>query len=159
MTPLEFCFLAERPEFKPLVATWYFEQWGALVPDAALSSFEDKLTEYLQTDAIPLIVLLMQGNAPIGAAQLRFHEMTIYPDKTHWLGGVYVAPHARGNKVASALVQKIEQLAASFGVRELHLQTEQQDGGLYKRLGWQAQEQVNYRGVDVVVMCKRLTHS
>ncbi|RZM85423.1 GNAT family N-acetyltransferase [Pseudoalteromonas rubra] len=156
---MKFCFLAERPELKPLVAKWYFEQWGAIVPEASLSSFEDKLTEYLQTDAIPLIVLLMQDNAPIGTAQLRFHEMTIYPDKTYWLGGVYVATHARGNKVASALVQKVEQLAISFGVRELHLQTEQQDGGLYARLGWQAQERVNYRGVNVVVMCKRLPHS
>ncbi|WP_347232124.1 hypothetical protein [Pseudoalteromonas sp. R3] len=53
----------------------------------------------------------------------------------------------------------MEQLAASFGVRELHLQTEQQDGGLYTRLGWQALERVNYRGVDVVVMYKRLAHS
>ncbi|MDK1310571.1 GNAT family N-acetyltransferase [Pseudoalteromonas ardens] len=154
---LEFCFLAERPEFKALVAHWYFNEWGALTPGATVNSFEDKLAGYLQKDAIPLALLAMQANKPVGVAHLRFHEMTIYPDKTHWLGGVYVAPHARGEQVASALVQRIEQLAQSFGVRELHLQTEQQDGGLYQRLGWLAQEQVNYRGVDVVVMSKLLS--
>ncbi|MDB2356031.1 hypothetical protein N9V89_02245 [Pseudoalteromonas sp.] len=38
----------------------------------------------------------------------------------------------------------------------IHLQTEKLDGGLYKQLGWQPIEQVNNRGVEVLVMSKHI---
>ena len=37
-------------------------------------------------------------------------------------------------------------------MRQLHLQTEQLDGGIYARLGWAPREQIEYRGIQVLVM-------
>ena len=102
------------------------------------------------------MILAINGNELIGAAQIKLKQLTIYPDKEHWLAGVYVEPKHRGNKVASALLKKIEETAIELGVCELHLQTENLTGGLYSSLGWQSTEKVNYRGVDVMVMSKQL---
>lgn len=141
---------------KPIVARWYFEEWGRLREGASVASFDDTLNDYLNRDSIPLIVMAVDGDKVMGVAQLRYHEMSIYPEKEHWLGGVYVDVEHRDKNVASALVKKIEQVALTLRVSELHLQTESLSGGLYARLGWQPVEQVNYRGVDVLVMTKRI---
>jgi GNAT superfamily N-acetyltransferase len=153
---LKFVFLADKKEEIPKLAQWYFDEWGSYVEDSSVVSFTSKLNEYLNRGDIPLIILAIESGKVVGAAQLKFREMTIYPDKEHWLGGVYVASSNRGKGIAAALVKQIEEVAINLGVRKLYLQTENLTGGLYARLGWQPIEFVNYRGVDVVVMHKKL---
>ena len=82
--------------------------------------------------------------------------MTIYPEKMHWLGGVYVNPDFRGQNIASKLVGQAQNEAIKLGIETLYLQTECLTGGLYAKLGWQIEAHVNYRGVDVAVMQKTL---
>lgn len=105
---------------------------------------------------MPLMLVAIDAGEIVGTAQLKFREMKIYPEKEHWLGGVYVAESARKQGIAKILVESIEAEARRFAVKTLYLQTEYLDGGLYATLGWQAVEQVNYRGVDVLVMHKHL---
>ncbi|WP_105168594.1 GNAT family N-acetyltransferase [Pseudoalteromonas sp. T1lg23B] len=154
---MDILFLADKVELKPLVAKWYFEQWGDIIDNASIALFEQQLDEYLNRDCMPLIVVALEGEQMIGVAQLKYREMSIYPDREHWLGGVFVAPKWRGQAVATALVDSVEQVAKSFGIKELFLQTEALEGGLYRRVGWQSLERVTYCGVDVQVMSKRLT--
>ncbi|CAM3961805.1 GNAT family N-acetyltransferase [Pseudoalteromonas byunsanensis] len=154
---MDILFLADKVELKPQVAKWYFEQWGNIIENASIALFEQQLDEYLNRDCMPLIVVALEGEQMIGVAQLKYREMSIYPDREHWLGGVFVAPKWRGKEVATALVDRVEQAAKSIGIKELFLQTEALEGGLYKRVGWQNLERVTYCGVDVQVMSKRLT--
>ena len=153
---LKFVFLADREEAIPQVAQWYFDEWGSYVSGSTFDSFSTQLAEYRNKSKIPLIILAVDKDEVIGVVQLKFREMTIYPEKEHWLGGVYVASKHRGKGVAAALVKKVEEVASTQGVSKLHLQTENLTGGVYSRLGWQPIEKVNYRGVDVVVMYKDL---
>ncbi|MFM2485207.1 GNAT family N-acetyltransferase [Celerinatantimonas yamalensis] len=154
---MDFIFLADKQEMKPVVAKWYFDKWGHLNEGASVASFDNKLNDYLNRDSLPLMIMAVEDDYILGVAQLRYHEMSIYPEKEHWLGGVYVDAKHRGKHVASAIVNKIEQIALTLGVSEIHLQTESLNGGLYARLGWQPVEQVNYHGVDVQVMSKIIT--
>lgn len=153
---VKFVYLTDKMEIIPNLAQWYFDEWGQYLEESSVTLFESKLREYLNKDKMPLIILATINDEVVGAAQLRFREMSIYPDKEHWLGGVYVQPAFRGKDVASALVCQIETIATSLGVRTLHLQTERLEGGLYAQLGWQPFDTVNYRGVDVLVMQKNL---
>ena len=102
------------------------------------------------------VVIAQEENKLIGAAQLRFHEMDIYPDREHWLGGVYVEASSRGQGVAERLIGAIINKAKALGVTSLNLQTEDKSGGLYTKLGWQAVEQVTYHGIKVLVMEKSI---
>jgi len=112
----------------------------------------ERLHDYLNTDKIPLIVLAVEEDEILGAAQLKYREMDIYPEKEHWLGGVYVSEKHRGNKIAEIIIGKVVSVAKKLKVNNLYLQTENLNGGLYRRLGWQLLEQVKYRGLDVLVM-------
>lgn len=144
--------LAECPQALPTVAQWYYDHWGYEKLGNTIEKEIDNLRAYLNTDCIPLIILGVEKGKVIGAAQLKYHEMTIYPDKEYWLGGVYVSEAYRGRGVAAQIIGRIIEIARSLKVSRLYLQTEQLDGGLYRRLGWRPVEQVNYNGHDVTVM-------
>ena len=145
-------YLANRTEYIPTLAQWYFDEWGYLQQDATVTSISSKLQAYLHTDRVPLVILAIEQNTLAGAAQLKFTEMSIYPEKEHWLGGVYVSPDSRNRGIARLIIEHVVAIARNLGVHTLHLQTRDPTGGLYKRLGWQPVESVNYNNVDVLVM-------
>lgn len=153
---IEFTYLADHLQHIPQLAKWYFDEWGIYVEDASIESFQNKLQDYLNAGRVPLIILAVEGQTLVGAVQIKYREMTIYPDKEYWLGGVYVNPDYRGQHIASQLVQHAEKRAIELNINHLHLQTESLNGGLYAKLGWEIETQVNYRDVDVAVMHKVL---
>jgi len=156
MNALRFENLADRPAALPLLAEWYFSEWGYLNPATSTERIAAKLSESMNRDSIPLVMLAVMGDEVIGSAELKYREMTIYPEKEHWLGGVFVVPEHRGKDVAAHLIDAVVNTARSLGVELLHLQTERLDGGLYQTLGWQRTAQVNYRGLEVLVMQRML---
>jgi GNAT superfamily N-acetyltransferase len=153
---MHFKLLADRPEAIPQIASWYFDQWGHLRKDADLRDIEKKLQCSLNHDELPLVILAVENEEIMGVAELKFREMDIFPEKEHWLGGVYVPVENRRRGIASQLIQQALRIARTHGVSTLFLQTEKSDGGLYASLGWIAIEQVNYRGLDVLVMERNL---
>jgi len=107
---MEFVLLADRPRALATVAAWYLEQWGPLSPGETVASMSVKLQKYLNRDRIPLIVLAIEDDEVVGAAQLKLREMDIYPEKEHWLGGVFVSPRHRGRQIGSRLAGKIAEI-------------------------------------------------
>jgi GNAT superfamily N-acetyltransferase len=153
---MKFEYLADNPNLIPIIANWYFEEWGYLTKGKTLDKEIENLQIYLNKDRIPFILLAIDNNELLGAAQLKFHEMTIYPDKDHWLGGVYVSKKHRGNGIARKIIQELMLIAKKMHVKTLYLQTQNLNGGLYSRMGWLPIEQVNYRNIDVLVMEKAI---
>lgn len=153
---MEFVYLADHPEAIPIVAKWYYEQWGRQHEVPSLEKSEEILTDYLNRDKIPLLILAKKEEKILGTVQLKFYEMDIYPQKEHWLGGVFVPKQYRGNKIAEKLVLQAMKIAKNHEVKTLFLQTEKLNGGLYKRLGWNLVEKSIYRDKPVLVMRKDL---
>lgn len=149
-------YLADHPELLPTVAQWYFEEWGYLSEGKTLEQDIQRLQIYLNKDKVPLMLLAIQDGELLGAAQLKFREMSIYPEKEHWVGGVYVAEAHRGKGIARQILLALIAIAKSLKIETLYLQTEHLNGGLYGRMGWTPIEQVNYRGIDVLVMEKSI---
>ena len=89
---IELAFLADRQDAIPRIAQWYFNAWGHLIPDETPKRSVERLAEFLNRDRIPFILVATCDGEIAGAAQLKFREMAkLYPDKEHWLGGLYVA--------------------------------------------------------------------
>lgn len=153
---MEFVYLADHPNAIPTVAKWYFEQWGRQHQVKSLKDCEEILSDYLNHDKIPLIILAKKENEILAAVQLKYYEMDIYPQKEHWLGGVFVSVKHRKKRVAEKLVLEAVRVAKRLGVETLFLQTEKLSGGLYKKLGWNFVEKTVYRNKPVLVMRKDL---
>lgn len=153
---MEFVYLADYPAALPIVAKWYYNEWGKQHGVDSVIKSEEILADYLNRDSIPLMILAMEEDEILGAVQLKYYEMDIYPNKEHWLGGVYVPAKHRGRKIAGKLVLFASNIAKFHGVDILFLQTEKMDGGFYKHLGWEPIEKINYRNKRVLVMKKKL---
>lgn len=152
---LAFVFLADRQAAIPTVAEWYYEEWGK-VPGNSVEKTIERIKGKLNHNKPPFHILAVSGDKVLGVAQFKLREMSIYPDKEFWLGSLFVAPEFRGYGVGTVLVKKIAASAKDFGVNELYLQTEALDGGLYKRLGWNVIETIEYNNVRVAVMVRQL---
>lgn len=155
---LDFEFLCDRGDALSTVARWYFDEWGSLSGNESIECAAGQLQAYMNRDEIPFILLASDGGNLVGAAQLKRHEMAAhFPDKEHWLGGLYVAPGHRGRGYGSQIVEHLAGMATRYGVRTLHLQTLALDGGLYARLGWKPVARVRNNGLDVLVMERDLS--
>ncbi len=152
-------YLANHTGAIATIAKWYVDEWGHLPGVSSMAQAEDNLRAYLNTDKIPLMIIAKEGDEILGAAQLKYREMDIYPEKEHWLGGVYVAKEHRGKGIAEKIILEIIRQAQRLGVHTLHLQTENLTGGLYRRMGWRPVEQVHFDGRDVLVMEKSIAPS
>ena len=150
-------YLADRPEAVPIVARWYFDEWGHLDPSNSFELTCERLSGKLNRDKLPLPIIAVDSSGKVvGTAQLKRREMDIFPDREFWLGSLYVDLPARGQGIAVALIDKVVSLANDFKVTELWLQTEALDGGLYSRLGWKVVERLEYHDVKVAVMLRKL---
>ncbi|MGC4013963.1 MAG: GNAT family N-acetyltransferase [Luteolibacter sp.] len=150
--PLRIELLADHPEAIPMVAGWYFHEWGKVVPGNSLEQTVERLQQRVNRDHLPLHFVAIEESGVVGVAQLKRHEMDIYPEREFWLGGLFVAPEARRFNVGRRLADHVAKTADSIGFDELFLQTEALDGGFYKWLGWKILETVDYHGVRVAVM-------
>lgn len=153
---MKLTLLADEPAAAETVAKWYFDQWCL---DSGRHSFEfvlENVTKATRRDEAPLLVLAKIDQKLVGAAELKLHEMEMFPEYQHWLGGVYVRADARGQGIASALVSEVIRLAREAGITYLYLQTEDLSGGLYNQFGFKSLHEVDSKGVQVSVMMVEL---
>jgi N-acetylglutamate synthase-like GNAT family acetyltransferase len=149
----QIALLADYPELIPRLAKWRWDEWGHLDPAGSLDEWKERLAKRVHRDRIPLTVIALEDEQPVGMASLLHYDMDIRRDLSLWLAGVLVPPASRRRGIGSALVTVIEQHASALGVDILYLYTNNTQR-FYAKLGWQVIEQESYRGQDVVLMSK-----
>lgn len=133
--------LAECPKYIPQIAEWFFKEWGHQVPGNSLAATVSRLEAKLNFDQAPLLLILEDGGQVVGVAALKIREMKEFPEREYWLGDVFVDPAARGKGFGSQLANAVAEQAERFGIKQLWLQTDDQQG-LYLRLGWKEVETI-----------------
>jgi predicted N-acetyltransferase YhbS len=84
-------------------------------------------------DTIPLSLLALCDDTPIGTVNLVENDNDERPDLSPWLAALLVLPEHRGQGVGSQLVRSVIAEAARLGIRQVFLGTDiPQD---YARLG------------------------
>ena len=148
---IEIQYLADCPELIPLLATWFYTEWGTL----SVEQFERRLHERLNRDHLPLVFVSFRDGQPFASASLKIQEMDIRPRYLHWLGSVYVRPEDRNQGIGSFLIEHTAREAQRLGVEDLYLYSTYRER-LYFRLGWNVIERVDYDGHPVVIMKRAL---
>ncbi len=98
---MNFEFIADRQDAIPIVARWYFEEWGQNVPGNSIEQTIDRINGKLDRHKLPLLILAIEDEKILGVAQLKLHEMDIYPERNFWLGSLFVSPTCRGKGVGT----------------------------------------------------------
>ena len=151
-----FVYLADQPALLPILADWFYAEWGHQDPQSSPETMRKALAGCLNKDRIPLTIVQLRDSQPIASATLKIREVETHPQYLHWLGGVYVKPEFRGQGIGSSIVEFTAQVADRLNVRELYLYTRQHEG-FYARLGWQVIEKPLYKGRTALIMKRNLS--
>ena len=138
---LAICHLFERPAERPLVADWIYQAFWTHRPGYSPAHFEALLADATDPDHIPLSLLALAENEPVGTVNLIVNDNSKRPQLTPWLAALFVAPAFRGQGVGSALVRRLCEEAARLGYRRLYLGTD--IPGFYEALSARIHEQLD----------------
>ena len=69
------------------MAAWYFGQWGVELLEVRLKKIISRLQGSLNRDKPPLLIIAIDEEKILGAAELKIREMDIYPEFEYWLEG------------------------------------------------------------------------
>jgi GNAT superfamily N-acetyltransferase len=145
--------VSDRPELAPVVASWLVNEFG--YPG---SHTPDEMTALILSPprGPEESFVLFEQDRPVGTASLSHDDLATRRDLTPWLAGVFVEPSYRGRGYATALVRHVEAFALAESVRSLWLYTWIAEP-LYAHLGWLRVGLETERGMEVVLMSRRLT--
>ena len=152
----QYIYLADQPDLLPILADWFYNEWGRGDPKNSPESMRHILGDFLNRDQIPMTIVLLRDAKPIASTSLKFREMETHPQFLHWLGGVYVHPQYRNQGIGSQLVEYTTNEAKNLQVEDLYLYTRSHDT-FYTRLGWQVIEKPLYDGRVTIIMKQNLT--
>ncbi|MGF6109930.1 GNAT superfamily N-acetyltransferase [Pseudomonas frederiksbergensis] len=148
---MEIVYLCDHPELINELAELNFKEWGHFRADDTVEGRIEHLQANAGKGSVPTVMVAIEGSQLLGGAMLLTRDMAARAELTPWLAGVYVKEEHRGRGIASQLVARIVQEAATLGVPELYLYTDTSQT-LYARQGWEVLEQRVYQGLDVTVM-------
>jgi len=125
--------LFERPQYLHEVARLIHEEWWSDKPGYSVSTMAARLELAKGRDSIPLSLVAVRDDKPIGTVNLVENDNEERQDLTPWLAALLVVPEARGNGVGTALVRSLVKDAANLGIPTLYLGTDMPE--YYAKLG------------------------
>ena len=138
--PVVVAHLFEHPEHRPRIAQLIHHEFWREVPGASAQAMEARLGQARDALGIPLCLIALSGDEPIGVVNLVANDDEAHADWTPWLAGLVVEPAQRGRGVGTRLVQALLAHARRLGYPRVYFGT---DGpGFYARLGAVVQQQV-----------------
>jgi GNAT superfamily N-acetyltransferase len=147
--------LADSPHFLPLIVAQLHADWGSLPPWSDPHVVLKRLEKACDSAPFPraFVAVSDQGEF-LGTASIKLNELRHHPDKTHWLGEVYVPKECRGRGIGTQLIEAAANYAFQEGALSLFLYTPDQQK-LYAKLGWQPVGTEIVNGEPVTVMVRR----
>ena len=148
---MEIINLRQAPQHIPTIARWHFDEWGYLNPGKTLEYRIGRMQRYLGDDAIPSMLLAVDGNEVLGTAALVESDMDSHPELTPWLASVYIRADQRGRGLGKQLVKALMDFASQQKIPQLYLFTPDQ-APFYAKLGWRIVSEETYHDTPVTIM-------
>jgi N-acetylglutamate synthase-like GNAT family acetyltransferase len=152
---IEFEILAESStETFNKIANWYFNEWKIPIETTFLQ------LEKITSSGSQFQVIMKLDGELIGTGGIYHHVSLMdriprFHSYKNWLALIYTLPNVRQNGYGKMLCDFIEKQAKQIEIDVLYLYTDTAEN-LYKRLGWETLERVNYAERIVIVMKKHL---
>lgn len=131
-------YLVDCQEHLPALAMlWYEELSRHWFANASVEGKVKELTAHLNKDKLPLTLVALLNDKPVGIASLR-HTDGLTSTLTPWLGSLVVDPAYRRQKIGETLIHNINSLAKSYGHDTVYLiALDPNITHWYAKLGWE----------------------
>jgi GNAT superfamily N-acetyltransferase len=155
-----FLDLRDRPEFVAAVVEQNVAQWGTFT-DIDRVGMERLFAIDNPRDSLPLTLIALHEHHYVGCVSLRERTMGMmthpeaYLEASPWLSNMWVAPEARGRKLASRLTLALESCARALGIHRIYSSTAVPHS-LYHKLGYRDLERHSFKGGALYLIVKDL---
>lgn len=157
--PVSISLLADKPDLIAAVAEMRWREWGHAPEPEDVSWWLTTTTREAGRDDLPVTFVAVDDSGhAVGAVGLDQFDLDERRDRSPWVTGTIVRHDRRQSGTGRALMERLEEWAASRGVSEAWVGTEQAKK-FYRRCGWVPVETFTSRssGQPVTVLHKRLT--
>ncbi len=128
--------LCQHKAWLPEVARWFVAEWpGWYGPGGQGDVSQDLQAFAASADTLPLGLLALQGDQPVGAAALKAESIPSHRHLGPWAAAGYVRPGLRGQGVGAALLAALRLHAQRLGHPQLYCGTATANR-LLLRSGW-----------------------
>lgn len=141
---LEIALLADHPEAIPAIATGYEAEWDFWYGLGGKGCARSDLLERAQSDHLPLGLIALISGKPIGATALAANAISLHPEMTPCLIGLWVEPSYRHCGVGTALLSASNAMAAQLGFDHVYATTTTAPG-LFVHAGWKEIERTLFK--------------
>src|SRR5947209_3299252 len=100
-------YLADHLELAPLLASWHYEEWSALLPEWSLEQALADLQTHTGRCQIPTTFVALEGGRPVGSASLLATDLDGWQHLSPWLASVFVLAEFRGQGFGRQLVERV----------------------------------------------------
>jgi GNAT superfamily N-acetyltransferase len=125
--------LFDSPEHRATVARWIYDEWWADKDRYTPEALEDLLRQAVCLDAIPLCLLALVADEPVGTINLVENDDDSRPHLRPWLAALFVRPSWRRQGIGTLLVRSLQEQARRLRVDGMYLGTDKPD--FYARIG------------------------
>lgn len=130
--------LADMPELIPILAEMFVAEWVPYYGANGPGNAEADLTACLNRVELPIAFVARTADGTvIGTAALKNESVSSHSHLGPWLAALVVAPEHRGQGVASALAERIEQTARDLGFARLYTAMGHDELNVLHRPEWQ----------------------
>ena len=143
----------DRPDLAQITGRWRWEAFFKVDGVSLEDTLAFEADSARSTDLMPTVLVLLDGQQPIGMVALCLDDLEGRPELNPWLAGLYVAPTHRGQGHGLRLIDELESLARASRIPRLSLYTAGAVG-LYARAGWKTVETFDLHGEPFSIMQK-----
>jgi hypothetical protein len=145
-------YLANHPEWAPRLASWTYNAWHSYNPDLTKANELSKIKTRMNTDKIPLTLVLVENGSPVGMANLKQSaEVPGLPQHKVWVGSFYV--EAQFAEAANNLLQALCQQAIKLHIKELWVWESDPDApAFYLKQDWKLVTRLAFKNHTVSLL-------
>ena len=135
--PYDIHLLIDRQETIPALTELFISEWTPWYGPGGEGDALADLTACLNRKDLPIaLVAISKDGEVLGSAALKPESLGAEFGFSPWLAALVIDPSHRGKGIASALIARIEELAASLVIREIYVSTRSANS-IIERRGWQ----------------------
>jgi GNAT superfamily N-acetyltransferase len=149
-------YLAHHPQLIPELSRIHVDFFGRYHSSMTVESREEQLRKRLGIDKIPLTIVAIEVEKPIGSASIIEYDLKTHQELTPWVAAVIVHPDYRRLGIGTKLMNRIDLEAVNIGLEKLFLFTPDQET-FYSFLGWEVILKEKFQGQPIVIMEKKFS--
>jgi len=143
--PYEIVLLADYPEALSVITAGYEAEWEFWYGSGGKGNAKSDLLERSQRRALPLSLVAKRGGCFVGAIAIAANAISLRPELTPCVIGLWVAPAHRECGIGTALLNAAIVKAAELGFGIVYSATTTEQS-LFMRAGWKKIDKKMLRG-------------